>query len=67
MLREMTKNVGRRLKMGETHDYPRDVWAKIAADAKMKLDDFSKVVGYNPAHQSMLKGRGAVQHKRLGT
>ncbi len=67
MLREMTKDLGPRLKTGDVHDYPRDVWAKIAADARQKLDDFSKAVGHNPAAQSMMKGRGAIQHKRLGT
>lgn len=67
MLREITKAIGPRFKPGNTHDYPKGVWDKIAVDARMNLDDFSKVIGHNPAHQSMLKGRGAVQHKRLGT
>lgn len=66
MLREITKQVGKRLNPGVAHDYPRDVWLKIARDAKMKLDDFSKPIAHNPAMQSPLKGR-LHQHKRLGT
>ena len=67
MLREITKAVGPRFKPGDFHDYPRDVWLKIAADAHQPLDEFSKPARHNPALQSPLKGRGAIQHKRLGT
>jgi hypothetical protein len=76
MLREFTRDVGRRFKAGEMHDYPRNVWNRIVIDAKtalkatekdFSLDSFTKAVGHNPALQSMLKGRDAVQHKRLGT
>ncbi len=67
MLRKITKQIGKRFLPGNVHDYPRDVWNKIAADARQKLDDFSEAIEHNPAAQSMLKGRGAIQHKRLGT
>lgn len=66
MLREITKQLGKRLQPGDVHDYPRDVWLKIAADGKTTLDAFSKAIAHNPALQSPLKGR-LHQHKRLGT
>lgn len=66
MLRKMTKDVGKRLKAGNVHDYPRDVWHKIAADAKQKLEDFSEALEHNPAYQSVLKGRGPIKKARLG-
>ncbi len=56
MLREMTKALGR-FRVGELHDYPKHVWAKIAFDAKQPLDNFSKAAAHNPALQSPLKGR----------
>ncbi len=82
MLREFTRNVGKRFKVGEHHDYPKHVWdrvvvdarkalaaadPKIAQDREFSLDSFTKAVQYNPLSQSMMKGRGAQPHKRLGT
>ena len=81
MLRKFTRDVGRRFKAGEMHDYPKNVWERITVDAAkalavvdskfsdkgFSLDSYTEEVVYNPALQSMLKGRGAVQHKRLGT
>lgn len=64
MLRRITKAVGR-FREGAQHDYPHDVWVKIASDAGMRLDTFSKPVEDNPVHQSSLKGRVRL-HTRLG-
>lgn len=72
MLREITKQVGRRFRPGDVHDYPRSVWAQIETDARKlskdfkDLDAFSKPIAINPALQSPLKGR-LHEHKRLGT
>lgn len=64
MLRKITKAIGR-FREGSQHDYPRDIWKKIAADAGMKLESFSTPVEDNPVHQSSLKGRVRI-HTRLG-
>lgn len=40
MQRTFTANVGR-FKQGETRDYPKDVWDRIALSAKQKLDKFT--------------------------
>ncbi len=73
MLREITKQVGPRLRPGDAHDYPLAVWQKIAADAKRlnfkefpSLDAFSKAIAHNPALQSPLKGRLRRPQQRLG-
>lgn len=65
MLREITKEVGR-FKVGQRPDYPAGVWTKIALDAGMKLDAFSKPVEDNPVLQSSGLKRKPVLHKRLG-
>ena len=65
MLRKITQAIGR-YKLEEVHDYPRDVWEKIARDAKQKLDEFSEPIGYNPALRNPLKGRLGIR-KRLGS
>lgn len=65
MLREITKDVGR-FKVGQQHDYPQNVWTKIAQDAGMKLDTFSRPVEGNPVLQSSGLKRKPVVHKRLG-
>lgn len=64
MLRKITKQIGR-YQVGSQHDYPRDVWARLAAGAKMPLDKFSEAVEVNPVHQSSLKSRPKI-HTRLG-
>ncbi len=64
MLREITQKIGR-FDVGSQRDYPRDVWNKIAADAKLPLDKFSKGIEGNAVLQSALKGRPQI-HKRLG-
>ena len=64
MLRKVTKAVGR-MKVGNALDYPRATWNKIAADAGMKLDDFTTGVESNAVLQSALKGRVRI-HKRVG-
>ncbi len=64
MLRKVTKAVGR-LKVGNALDYPTGVWRKIAADAGMKLDEFTQGVESNAVLQSALKGRVKI-HRRLG-
>lgn len=64
MLRKVTKAVGR-LKVGNALDYPTGVWRKIAADAGMRLDDFTQGVESNAVLQSALKGRVRI-HRRLG-
>ena len=64
MLRQITKTVGR-FREGAQHDYPRDVWNKIAADAGMVLDKFSTAIEENKVLQSSLKGRPRI-HVRLG-
>ncbi len=64
-LRKITKTVGR-YHEGASHDFPRDVWNKIARDAGMKLEEFSEeMTSPSPVAQSMLKGRPVI-HKRLG-
>ena len=64
-LRTFTKALGR-YKVGAQHDYPRDVWNRIARDANMKLDSFStEVTAPSPLHQSALKGKPNI-HRRLG-
>ena len=82
MLREFTRDVGKRFKLGEVHDYPKHVWDRVVVDARtalaaidpkvagdrgFSLDSFTRAVSYNPLSQSMMKGRGAQPHKRLGT
>lgn len=64
-LRKITKEVGR-YKVGQLHDYPRDIWNKLSRDAGMKLTDFSEeVINGSPLAQSPLKGRPTI-HRRLG-
>lgn len=65
MLRKITVDIGR-FRAGQQHDYPRDVWNKIAHDAGQKLSRFSMPVEDNPVHQSSLKGKPQA-HKRLGS
>lgn len=64
MLRKITKSVGR-YRAGDVHDYPRDVWKKLASDAGMVLEDFAQEVAANAVLQSALKGRVRI-HRRLG-
>ena len=64
MLRQITQKVGR-FDVGSQRDYPNDVWVKIAADAGMPLDKFSRGIESNAVLQSALKGRVHI-HKRLG-
>lgn len=64
MLREFTKAVGR-YKPGQQHDYPRDIWNRLAKEFKMSVDAFSRDVESNKVLQSSLKGRPII-HRRLG-
>lgn len=64
MLCKITKQVGR-FREGSEHDYPHDVWQKIAQDAGMPLEKFTVKVDSNLVLQSSLKGRPRI-HQRLG-
>lgn len=65
MLRKFTKVVGR-YQVGAQHDYPRDIWNRLAVEAGMPLDKFTQAVETpNPVHQSPLKSRPVI-HRRLG-
>ncbi len=55
MLRRITKSIGR-YREGNTHDYPRGVWADVAAKAGEPLDSFSEPVEFNPTHQARTRG-----------
>ena len=79
MLRKITKDVGR-YRTGEMHDYPRGVWAKLAADMlraegkrnakpeeiERQLASFSEPIEFNASHQSVTRGPLRVR-PRLGS
>ena len=55
MLRKITKTTGR-YEVGNSHDYPRGVWLKIANDLGQHLDAFSVEVDVNQSLQSATRG-----------
>ena len=80
MLRKITKDTGR-YRVGEMHDYPRGVWAKLATDMlradgkrnvkpediERHLETFSEPIEFNASHQSVTRGPLRVRPRLGGT